>query len=374
MQTRFKCADGCEDKELMGDTGCEDKELMGDTGCEDKELMGDTGCEDKELMGDTGCEDKKLMGGLAFPVPFQGLKKPWADGQLDTKIYTSDYVKTGFDNMFDLTVPGLGETTIKDVLDHLVEQECLSFPFGGSVRDQLLGKVPGDLDMDSSCDAGKLFEICIKKWVCEEKKPAMVCSINGHKTVMHIGTDEEVRETEELDAANWDNNFYGDGTGLEYTTNSIGYFTNPATGQIIIDITGSGVDDTCDKKIGLPVVQDHWGDWFENAKNGYYVVYRAWKLRAKGFDFKTEEIKQFLVTKAKAGFDDRPGKLKKFYCTIVLKGEYNYGVGCTVALGDCPAALESKQKYDDLFKADLTAEYWNAHADPLINNFDNDCQ
>ena len=322
-----------------------------------------------------GCEDKELMaaaavGDLEFPEAFAELGKPWTGAA--KKIYTSDYVENGFDNiMFELKVPGLGETKIKAVLAHLVEQECLSFPFGGSVRDQLLGKTPGDLDMDSNCDAETLHQICVDKWVCADHHPAKVCTINGRKTVMHIGLDE-AGETEQLDAANWENNFFGDGTGLEYTTNAIGYFTNPTTGQIIIDVTGDGVHDTCESKIALPVAYAQRNAWFTNSKNGYYVVYRAWKLRAKEFDFINVETEQFLVTKAKDGFRERPGKFKKFYCTVVLKGEYD-GAGCTIAETDCPAALESKEIYDDLFKTDLTVQYWNANAVPLIETFDDNC-
>ena len=322
-----------------------------------------------------GCDDAVLMGPekvqeLAFPQAFDQLKKPWAD----KKVYTSPNVKTAFDDvMYKLKVPGL-DTEIKDVLAYLETQGCLSVPFGGSVRDHLLGNTPGDLDMDSNCNADELFQICIDNWVCELKKPATVCSINGRRTVMHIGL-EEPADTEQLDAANWENNFFGDGTGLEYTTNAIGYITNPTTGQIIIDVMGDGVDDTCNHKIGLPVIEDFWPAWFTNDKNGYNTIYRAWKLRAKGFDFKDEKIKTFLVQKAEEGFKKRTGKFKKFYCTIVLKGEYDgMASTCKIEQTKCEAALANKEMYDDFFKKDLTVDVFTTKGEPLITDYDKDCR
>ena len=324
----------------------------------------DPGCNDKELMKVEEVQE------LKFPLGFEQLKKPWTG----KKVYTSPNVKTAFDDvMYDLKVPGL-DMKIKDVLAHLVTKECLSVPFGGSVRDHLLGKTPGDLDMDSNCNADTLFQICIDKWVCEGKKPAKVCSINGRRTVMHIGL-EEPADTEQLDAANWENNFFGDGTGLEYTTNAIGYITNPTTGQIIIDVTGDGVDDTCNFKIGLPVKEGSWETWFKNDKNGYYTIYRAWKLRAKKFDFKDEDVEKFVVQKAEEGFKKRTGKFKKFYCTVVLKGEYDgMASTCKIEQIKCEVALANKEMYDDFFKKDLTVDVFTTNGEPLIKDFDKDCR
>ena len=45
----------------------------------------------------------------------------------------------------------------------------------------------------------------------------------------------------------------GDGTSLQYTANSIAYFAN-----VIIDITGHGVSDTCNKVIRIPAATEFW--------------------------------------------------------------------------------------------------------------------
>ena len=245
-----------------------------------------------------GCDDKKLVDkidDLKFPETFKDVKKPWVNERLKLAVYSSDNVKAGFEEMFKLKVPGLG-VYIKVVLDYLYEKECLSFPFGGSVRDMLLDKKPGDLDMDSNCGAKTMYNYCVEKWVTGAKLPAEVCSINGGETVMHIGKMKAGAKTEELDVANL---VFCDGTGLEFTANAIGYFTNPTTGSIIIDVSGMGVANVCTKKIGIPVIKDSFEKWFSSPKNGYYTMYRAWKLRAKGFDFKDDDtkIKQLLDLK-----------------------------------------------------------------------------
>ena len=155
-----------------------------------------------------------------------------------------------------------------------------------------------------------MYNYCVEKWVTGAKLPAEVCSINGGETVMHIGKMKAGAKTEELDVANCD------GTGLEFTANAIGYFTNPTTGSIIIDVSGMGVANVCTKKIGIPVIKDSFEKWFSSPKNGYYTMYRAWKLRAKGFDFKDDDTKKFIVDKAVAGFDAKP---KDFTALLFLR-------------------------------------------------------
>ena len=91
-----------------------------------------------------GCDDKKVVDkidDLKFPETFKDVKKPWVNEKLKLAVYSSDNVKAGFEEMFKLKVPGLGaDDTIKVVLDYLYGKKCLSFPFGGSVRDMLLDK------------------------------------------------------------------------------------------------------------------------------------------------------------------------------------------------------------------------------------------
>ena len=87
------------------------------------------------------------------------------------------------EDMFKLTVPGLKGVTIKDVLDHLESEKCLSFPYGGCIRDQFLQKLPGDLDMETNCDRELFNDICMKQW------GARNCNAGG--MAAHIGSKKD---------------------------------------------------------------------------------------------------------------------------------------------------------------------------------------
>ena len=123
-----------------------------------------------------------------------------------------------------------------------------------------------------------LFEICfsvncygIWKWRvtatrthCREKWGLSNCH-RSKGSIVHIGVGEEKAEDEEtnnIDAASWNERLFCDGTSLEYTTNSISYFRDGL--DIVIDITGYGVNDTCNKKIRIPLMFETSGCLLSN--------------------------------------------------------------------------------------------------------------
>ena len=113
-----------------------------------------------------GCSDFVRVqnpGSLNFPDGFQHLQRPWIDNY---RAYagTSETVTYGINHLFTLKVPGLEGQTIMEVIGILKRNGCLSFPFGGAVRDQFLGLIPQDLDMESNCDADTLYRICKQNW------------------------------------------------------------------------------------------------------------------------------------------------------------------------------------------------------------------
>ena len=142
---------------------------------------------------------------------------PWGFHHLPTT-GSSATVTQGMNHIFSLRVPGLGGQTIADVVEELEREGYLSFPWGESVRDLFFGELLWDLDMESNCDADILERICLEKWGlsnCHQSKGSIV----------HIGEEKaEHEETNNIDAASWNETFFGDGTSLEYTTNSISYF------------------------------------------------------------------------------------------------------------------------------------------------------
>lgn len=75
---------------------------------------------------------------LSFPTGFQQLPKPWDSDNI--KVIRSAAVTNGINKLLESQVPGLNGVTARQVMDTLrtTAPYCLSFPFGGSVRDQFL--------------------------------------------------------------------------------------------------------------------------------------------------------------------------------------------------------------------------------------------
>ena len=302
----------------------------------------------------SACKDYTLVDSpdeLHFPERFSDLERPWVDNNmnLNTMVARSTFADEGLQKLFQLKVPGLNGVTIQDVFDTLIENDCLSFPYGGSVRDQFLATMPADLDMESNCDATLLNDICEQNW-----ESACEISENG---IVHIGEAID-GDTDRIDAASWEGKFFGTGEKLEYTTNALTYFSNLS---IVIDLTGYGISDTCLQKIRIPI--DAKESWFSDG--GYKRIYRFWKLRIKGYTAIDDATMSFIVEKAKSGIEDN-NDFTSFYCDTVLKGKFNN----TCLIENCTAALKYKNMYDPLFVIDLGADFWSKSAEVLIRDLE----
>ena len=307
-----------------------------------------------------GCSDFVRVqnpGSLNFPDGFQHLQRPWIDNY---RAYagTSETVTYGINHLFTLKVPGLEGQTIMEVIGVLKRNGCLSFPFGGAVRDQFLGLIPQDLDMESNCDADTLYRICKQNWDHRSSNCRRSASVTN--PIIHIGnSSEKDGETEPLDAANWDETFFGNGAALEYTTNSIAYIGEGL--DIIIDLTGMGFNDTCKKFIRIPA--DDWDQWV-NHSEGRTKVFRYWKLRVKGYTPVDADTMTFITDMAQYFIDEQPDPSLKFYCETVLHGKW---ASPTCQIDSCEAAIKNKIKYDEYLKMDLGA-FWIDTAKEMVDN------
>ena len=307
---------------------------------------------------DGACSDFEIVSSpmtLSFPDGFKHLKRPWI-GNYPAYAGTSETVTNGINRLFTLKVPGLEGQTIMEVIGILKRNGCLSFPFGGAVRDQFLGSTPKDLDMESNCDADTLYRICKENW--DRRSMYSNCHRNASVTnpIIHIGNSSaKDGETEPLDAANWNETFFGNGTALEYTTNSIAFIGEGL--NIIIDLTGSGVSDTCNKFIRIPTNdRDHW---VSRTK-----VYRYWKLRVKGYTPVDADTMTFITDMAKHFIDEQPDPSLKFYCETVLHGKW---ASPTCQIDSCEAAISNKTQYDKYLEMDLGA-FWIDTAKEMVDN------
>lgn len=293
---------------------------------------------------------------LSFPPGFQSLPKPWRNAIVT--VVRSPAVTNGMNTMFSLNVPGLNGKTIKDVLDKFRQQGCLCFPFGGSVRDQFLEQTPNDLDMDVSCTVKRIRDICTNNWGNRN------CKYSAR--VVHIGNKmANDGTTDEIDSAPWNKNFFGRHDDLEYTTNTLAF--DPNGNNVVIDLPGNGVQDTCNKKIRIPVRASQWNIWSE--ENYPNKIFRFWKLRTKGYTAVDISTLQFIVNKAEIAIMNSPLSFKKFYCKTVLGGTTSADT-CTIS--DCNSAVQSATKYNSKFNEDM-GTFWSDTAKPLVANYIQNC-
>ena len=305
------------------------------------------------------CRDISMMNNpetLGYSNDLQYLRRPWVDSSIATTI-TSATATEGMNKLYELVVPGLNGNKIIQVIEYFKMNGCLSFPYGGSVRDQFLGKTPADLDMESNCDAATLLTLCKQRW------PETSCQRSKTDKV-HIGDDTNPQrdgQTDVIDAANWNETFFGDGTALEYTTNAMAYFADEL--NIVIDLTGKGVNDTCGKQIRIPVAKDMWEAWVTSEK-----IYRFWKLRVKEYEAADEETMTFVVGKAKLFIMENQERFKNFYCRAALGGTY-VNSWCNITRNDCSKALQNKSNYDSYFEKDFET-FWSNTVKSLIDKLE----
>ena len=204
-------------------------------------------------------------------------------------------------------VSGLGEQRVRDVFTALEQKGCYPFFYGGVVRDLLLGKAPADVDLEADCETEQVYNICNETWGAEN------CRI-GSKA--HIGV--EVCSPDDLiDAASTNSTFFANLSALEYTVNALAYDSN-GINNVIVDLTGKGVNDVCSKTIRIPSnnnSRESWNEWSDTSK-----LYRFWKLRVKGFMPSDDQTLDYIVERTKDAIESDLKSFKKFYCKTAYEG------------------------------------------------------
>jgi hypothetical protein len=268
----------------------------------------------------------------------------------------SDIVTAKLLEFFTTTkVPGLDGATISDVLLYLGGNGCKCFPYGGIVRDQFLGNPPKDLDMEVSCSTDTITRLCLNKY---KNLKAKVCH-GGY--IAHIGSYDEPGEV--IDASNWANTFFGDGTSLEYTTNALAYSIED---KAIIDLTGQGVDDTCNMKIRIPVDKKNWDKWLKNQRFGGF---RYWKLRYKGYDAADADTREYIATTAREQIKNL-GQTKsflRFFCRTFVKGEVGLITKGNFNFVTCKATQAQCKNGRDFYNT-IKNDFKSVKADPNFFN------
>ena len=168
--------------------------------------------------------------------------------------------------------------------------------------------------------------------------------------ILHIGQPRN--DALDFTAAGSGSDFYGPVISWEYTANSIVFWPDRS---IIIDITGTGVEDVCAQQIRIPVSESSWDTW--NDPNNTRKLYRFWKLRVKNFMPFNDATRDYIVTEAQAAIQ-RNGErdFKRFYCSTVYGSTYLEDKNvCQV--GDSMTCTSLSQQYDSTLRQDMGSEY-----------------
>ena len=206
--------------------------------------------------------------------------------------------------------------------------------------------------MESNCDSEKLYHVCLGKWGFSK------CSHSSEGNNVHIGNAKTVHKASPLIySANWNKTFSGDGTSLQYTTNSIAYFADVL--NIMIDITGHGVSDICKKIIRIPVAANHWEQWVSPEK-----LFSFWKLRVMGYRAADADTMSYILSNTLVLVTEMPEYFQNLYCKAVLSGQMKNNT-CSIAQDLCSEAMNKKVEFDDVFEMDLD-EFWSDRVKSVV--------
>lgn len=234
------------------------------------------------------------------------------------KFYTSKYLKENMINVLRVAVPGMGVTTI-DFLRAMRQDGCSMYIMGGAVRDLFINRVSKDIDVETDCDLSTVVQNCRYRYESPYYLPAKTyCRRNGR--IAHFGTANYVAE--QIDLGSTEHTFYGPVKNLEYTPNAIAYDTGSLS--VVIDLSGTGIEDLCNKKIRIPIksggnAATERKAWADVGPPSGKKIFRYWKLRSKGFTAYDQATLDFIKAQSQTYIDyDGWMAFKKYYCGIMF--------------------------------------------------------
>ena len=296
----------------------------------------------------TACSDKVMVSRNTLSLP--GMLNRLNDR---VQFFQSQYATNTLNNFLNTAeVPGVDMHKVADILQVLRDEGCPVFIYGGVVRDQFLGRAPNDVDVEVDCTIATVVIICKENWGDNN------CG-KETDTITHIGTPMDPKA---VDLAPTTSTFYASLSQLEFTANSLAYDTNGL--DVIIDLTGNGVQDICAKKIRIPSDDNSVASWdmWKAASPEPNKIYRFWKLRSKGFTAYSEDTNNYIVSSTQTRIDsDTPTgyQFKRFYCDAVY-GRYSYNSDrntCSETSNVCTAKSGTANTYKMVLDDDLGETY-----------------
>ena len=170
------------------------------------------------------------------------------------------------------------------------------------------------------------------------------CKIGNFAANIGNNNEEEV-------TTNWETVIFSSRINLEYTTNSLAYDSNG--NNVVIDVTGNGVRDTCHRNIRIPVSSNDWSKWSTREK-----LYRFWKLRVIGYKPYDSETMKFVVENTKTEIIADKTSFINFFCKSLLSAQYSSDMNICLVTSNSTSVCERKNKLDAIFQTDLGILFW----------------
>jgi hypothetical protein len=155
----------------------------------------------------------------------------------------------------------------------------------------------------------------------------------------------------------------------EFTPNSLTYYAMPNNGpQALIDLTGMGFADVCEKKIRIAAPEEDWPVWAGKEGEELIKRLRYWKLRVKGFEARDPQTSFFIIDSLLQEFNG--SEVQKFYCIYVIFGVYHDDpASCTIlANANATEVEESKRAFNAVFEKDFGTSVWQTGFKPIFDN------
>jgi len=216
-----------------------------------------------------------------------------------------------------ITIPDINDKC-GNIFRTLIENDIKIFLHGGIIRDYFLGVPSTDIDIVFDTNVHKLKNICNdNNWPCLD--------IRHKSQYINFGENKGVS----LEGSNFNNSLLAD---LHLREASVNDFAFDLKNNILIDLTGFGLQDILFKKIRLSAPPKYFSKW---ATEDFKKPLRYFKLIQKGFKPLNDSIHNFVVKYIEDNYDsvyDKPlyadvTRIKHFLIKNITQGDIDIPTG-----------------------------------------------
>lgn len=212
--------------------------------------------------------------------------------------YNINSFKEKYNKMILNKIPDINET-YQSAFEKIYTISKNIYIYGGTVRDMLLDIDPTDIDITFDSTLEKIENLCLlTNWPCSEILPKY--------NKITFGTEKGIT----LEGSYKIDIFDKKMEQIDFTVNKLVY---DIKNNLIIDITGFGLEDIINKKIRIPVPPSKYKFWAKDWKRPLLFF----KMMLKGFTPINEETTNFVISYIENNFEEIYMKENEFGVPII---------------------------------------------------------